>query len=148
MKSPIVILLILFFFVSATYGQEPLHQAEEKEGNQHIIIDGKEATAEKLEALPAEAIEKIQVLSSRDAMNRYGRQGAHGALVVHTVKAGNDAPLTIIDGKIIMKDSSQLRSFQKNKGFESKGCYGIIRTAGKRRRICCFHRRRFRAIVH
>lgn len=131
MKSPIVMLLIHFFFVSATYGQEPKHPTEEKEENQYIIIDGKEATAKELEALPSEAIGKIQILSSRDAMNRYGIQGAHGALVVHTVKAGNEAPLTIIDGKITMKDSSQLHSFQKIKVLNPRDAMELYGPLGK-----------------
>jgi bla regulator protein blaR1 len=109
-----------------------------------IIIDGKKVSNEAMENIPPESIESISVLKDASAINKYGKEGANGVVLITSkalnnksqssvrMKFGSDknSPLFIVDGKKISPkkaekiDPNKIESIDVLKGQNAIDQYG------------------------
>lgn len=97
-----------------------------------IIIDGKPATEQELEALQQKKLFEIQFLNPSKAQALYGPAGANGALLVTTLgSAASEEPLVLLNGRPIPADSLQKVQFEKIDVIRGQQALNLYGPAGK-----------------
>ncbi|MDO5971363.1 M56 family metallopeptidase [Flavivirga aquimarina] len=121
------------------------------------ILDGKEISKKKFDALNTDDIESVSELKDKSEIKKYGKKGKHGVIIITSKKNGNNGksvndnidfgyglPLYILDGKEIQKKqlvelkSNNIKSvvILKNKPeikkYGKKGKHGVVIITSKK----------------
>jgi TonB family protein len=92
-----------------------------EEFNGLILIDGKEATAEELKALPANSIKRLNVLKLPEKVSPYGEKGKNGVLEVFTDKTAGSSQHNVIEIKSAALFGQQQNGKPTDKPAEPQG---------------------------